>query len=117
MTAVPSERETVLSVLADLRRLSERFHADSISRSAAELCSRLEHSRFHLVVSGQFKRGKTTLLNALLGRELLPAVVLPLTSAVTMLQYGPEIRAEIVLERAPAYPSAPSNSRSSSPNA
>src|SRR5579885_1739647 len=104
MTAAQSERETLRSLLADLRRLSERFHADSISRSAGELCSRLERSRFHLVVAGQFKRGKTTLLNALLGRELLPAAVLPLTSAVTMLHYGPEIQAEIVLESGARLP-------------
>jgi GTPase Era involved in 16S rRNA processing len=51
-----------------------------------------------LVVAGQFKRGKTSLLNALLGQELLPVAVLPLTSVVTMLRFGQQIQAEIVFE-------------------
>jgi len=32
-----------------------------------ELARRLDSGRFHLVVLGQFKRGKSTLINALLG--------------------------------------------------
>lgn len=37
---------------------------------------------------GQFKRGKSTLLNALLGQELLPTGVVPVTSVVTIVRYG-----------------------------
>ncbi|NOQ51741.1 MAG: hypothetical protein GQ578_05950, partial [Desulfuromonadaceae bacterium] len=36
------------------------------------LQQRLAEGRFHLAVLGQFKRGKSTLLNALLGDDLLP---------------------------------------------
>jgi ribosome biogenesis GTPase A len=36
------------------------------------LLSRLAEDRFHLVVLGEFKRGKSSLINAILGRELLP---------------------------------------------
>jgi GTP-binding protein EngB required for normal cell division len=43
-----------------------------------------------LVVLGQFKRGKSTLINALLGADLLPTAVVPLTSIVTIIQRGPE---------------------------
>ncbi|MEO7067294.1 MAG: dynamin family protein [Rhodanobacter sp.] len=45
-----------------------------------------EHA-FHLVVVGEFKRGKSTLINALLGTDLLPTGVVPLTSVVTQLRY------------------------------
>ncbi|MEO7199467.1 MAG: dynamin family protein, partial [Dokdonella sp.] len=45
-----------------------------------------EHA-FHLVVVGEFKRGKSTLINALLGTDLLPTGVVPLTSVVTQLHY------------------------------
>jgi hypothetical protein len=40
-------------------------------------------------VVGQFKRGKCTLMNAVLERDLLPTGLLPLTSAITTLCYGP----------------------------
>ncbi|MCL6591707.1 MAG: dynamin family protein [Firmicutes bacterium] len=44
--------------------------------------------RFILAVLGQLKRGKSSLMNAIIGRELLPTGVLPLTSAITALRYG-----------------------------
>lgn len=62
-----------------------------------DLKEKLENNRFNLVVVGQFKRGKTCLINALLGADLLPTAVVPLTSIVTVLSYGEEIRAEVRL--------------------
>lgn len=53
-----------------------------------ELESRFTSARFHLAVLGQFKRGKSTLLNALLGEELLPSSVVPITSIPTFLSWG-----------------------------
>ncbi len=38
---------------------------------------------------GQFKRGKSTLLNALVGEPVLPTGVVPVTSAITVLRHGP----------------------------
>ncbi|MCL6630304.1 MAG: dynamin family protein, partial [Armatimonadetes bacterium] len=62
------------------------------------LKKRLEEERFHLAVLGQFKRGKSTLLNALLGDEVLPTSVLPLTSIPTFIEYGPEFKAKVILQ-------------------
>jgi len=59
-----------------------------------ELQQRLMEGRFHLAVLGQFKRGKSTLLNALLGDSLLPSSVLPLTAIPTFIQAGDSLRAE-----------------------
>lgn len=56
-----------------------------------ELKERLEANTFNLVVLGQFKRGKTCLINALLGTDILPVGVVPLTSIVTILIYGETI--------------------------
>jgi GTPase SAR1 family protein len=55
-----------------------------------ELGSRLASTRFHLAVLGQFKRGKSTLLNALIGEELLPSAIVPVTSVPTFLFWGPK---------------------------
>jgi hypothetical protein len=48
----------------------------------------LAEDRFHLAVFGQLKRGKSSLRNAIVGREVLPTGLLPLTSAITTLCYG-----------------------------
>ncbi len=57
-------------------------------RRLEELRAKLEGRHFHLVVMGQFKRGKSTLINALLGAEILPTAIVPLTSIVTRIGYG-----------------------------
>ena len=61
-----------------------------------ELKDRLASARFHLAVLGQFKRGKSTLLNALIGEELLPSAIVPLTSVPTFLSWGPERQVKVV---------------------
>jgi len=65
---------------------------------AQELRERLTSSRFHLAVLGQFKRGKSTLLNALLGQPLLPSAVVPVTSIPTLLSWGPSPRVHAHLQ-------------------
>ena len=59
----------------------------TISRLQA-LADRLEGQRLHLAVLGQFKRGKSTLLNALLGAPALPMAVTPLTAIPTFIAFG-----------------------------
>jgi GTP-binding protein EngB required for normal cell division len=54
-----------------------------------------EEKILNIAVLGRFKAGKSSFLNHLLGRPLLPVGVIPVTSAVTEIQYGPEERAEI----------------------
>ncbi len=58
------------------------------SQKLNDLLSRYSEGRFHLAVLGQFKRGKSTLLNALTGEPILPIGVVPLTSVPTFIQYG-----------------------------
>ncbi|NPV07635.1 MAG: hypothetical protein HPY83_06690 [Anaerolineae bacterium] len=71
-----------------LQRQGEATKADEMQK----LLARLAEDRFNLAVVGQFKRGKSTLMNAILGRDLLPTGMLPLTSAITTLCYGPQER-------------------------
>lgn len=59
------------------------------------LSLRFTEERFHLAVLGQFKRGKSTLLNALLGQPLLPTAVVPLTAIPTFLRPGPQLHANV----------------------
>ena len=55
-----------------------------------ELRARLGERRLRVLVAGEAKRGKSTLVNALLGRAVLPAGVTPLTSLATTVRYGPD---------------------------
>jgi small GTP-binding protein len=59
---------------------------------------KLSAQRFNVVVMGQFKRGKSTVINTLIGAELLPVGVVPLTSVVTVLAHGETVRVEVRFE-------------------
>jgi small GTP-binding protein len=60
-----------------------------------ELSEKLTSQQFNLVVMGQFKRGKSTFINALLGTEIVPTAIVPLTSIVTLLCFGPQSKAVV----------------------
>jgi len=60
-----------------------------------EVLSRLAEDRFNLVVLGEFKRGKSSLINAIVGRALLPVAAVPLTSIVTAVRNGPIERVRV----------------------
>ena len=62
----------------------------------AGLKGRLERGHFHLAVLGQFKRGKSTLLNALLGDAVLPTDVIPQTAIPTFIRSGKSLRARVL---------------------
>ncbi len=66
------------------------------ARNIRQLKERLETESFHLAILGQFKRGKSTFLNALLGWDLLPTSVIPLTAIPTFLRWGADYRIRIV---------------------
>ena len=53
---------------------------------------------FTLVILGEFKRGKSTIINALLGKELAPSNVSPETYTINEISYSPVPKVEAVLE-------------------
>jgi GTP-binding protein EngB required for normal cell division len=89
-----------LALAAQLRLLREalKMRGDERGqRRCEDLLLKLAEDRFTLAVLGQFKRGKSSLLTALVGRELLPVGVLPLTSAITVVRFG--ARERLLVER------------------
>jgi GTPase Era involved in 16S rRNA processing len=68
----------------------------SDNKSALNLLSgRLKEGQFRLAVLGQFKRGKSTLLNALLGDTVLPTDILPVTAIPTFISYSDTLTAQV----------------------
>jgi hypothetical protein len=71
----------VLSELLSLVPRSQR-------RAIEDLAARFKSGVIRLHVTGQYKRGKSTLANALIGRDVLPSGVLPLTALPTTVRKG-----------------------------
>jgi len=61
-----------------------------------ELRQRLQTGRLYLAVLGQFKRGKSTFINALMKSNVLPTSVIPATAVPTYIEYGAEPCAKVV---------------------
>ncbi|HUY48565.1 MAG TPA: dynamin family protein [Streptosporangiaceae bacterium] len=72
-----------LDELAALGREKDRAALDALR-------GRLRERRLRVLVAGEAKRGKSTLVNALLGRVVLPTGVTPLTALATTVRYGLE---------------------------
>ncbi len=76
--------------------LGAEFEADRARLD--QLLQRLREQRCYLAVLGQFKRGKSTLVNALLGKAVLPTSVVPLTSIPTFLHGGEQLAARVLFD-------------------
>jgi len=59
------------------------------------LRDRLAATRLRVAVVGEATRGKSTLINALLGHAVLPAGETPLTTVVTTVRHGQDPHAEV----------------------
>lgn len=93
-------QKTKQGMLNGLRRLREiveqmRFPATEIEL-IDEMLERIENHRFTIAVVGEFKRGKSTFVNALLGEEVLPADVLPTTATLNRVTYD-DVRPRVEL--------------------
>lgn len=81
-----SEIRGLLEIIADA---GNRFQMISLTRqleAAQTLLS--ENPPIDVAVLGQFKAGKSSFLNSLLNQSVLPVGAIPVTTAVTRLQYG-----------------------------
>jgi len=81
-----SDIRNLLEIIADAR---ERFQMISLNRQLETARLLLEENPpIDVAVMGQFKAGKSSFLNSLLGQNVLPVGAIPVTTAITRLQYG-----------------------------
>jgi len=92
--------ERYVRLREELLRSMERALDLDLARDSRcrDLMEKLETETFNLVVVGQFKRGKTCLVNALMGAEILPVAVVPLTSIVTVLEFGDTLEIRVFFQ-------------------
>jgi ribosome biogenesis GTPase A len=95
-------RRTKLDVIGALGELCSVGRAVGATSAAQRLdtdvVQKLEADRFHLVVVGEFNHGKTTFVNALLGRAVLPTGVTPTTAVIHHIVHAEEPVARVVYD-------------------
>jgi GTPase Era involved in 16S rRNA processing len=72
----------------DLSPLLSSLSSQSLNSDFADWCADLDTDLFSVVVVGEFNQGKSTLLNALFGQNILPVGVTPTTATVTILRFS-----------------------------
>jgi GTP-binding protein EngB required for normal cell division len=81
---MPNGSDALATALDELAALG----TDRDREQLGTVRGRLDEARLRVLVVGEAKRGKSTLINALLGRSVLPAGVTPLTAVTTTVRYG-----------------------------
>lgn len=86
--AVSSAHLEPVEALGRIAAISGELGAAGIAIEANELAERVSQGRFYVACVGQFKRGKSTLLNALVGEPMLPTGITPVTAVPTVIRFG-----------------------------
>jgi GTP-binding protein EngB required for normal cell division len=83
-------------ILDTLRHIVEQFGLQSL-RPSLSACETLigEKAFVDVAVVGQFKSGKSSLLNTLLGSDLFPVSALPATAVITRASAGPSLTVQV----------------------
>src|SRR5580658_5112666 len=81
--------------LLRLAQLADELDSSRIADEARSLAGRISEGRFYVACIGQFKRGKSTLINALIGDAVLPVGFTPVTAVPTVIRFGDRRRARV----------------------
>lgn len=110
MSELEDLRDAVLIEYVDFRELMTRYVEPTRLRLLDEARDRLASGRFHVVVCGEFRRGKSSLLNALVERPgMFPVDADITTCAVLTLQW--DAKEWAVVYFAPGDPDRPESVR------
>jgi len=86
----------IRDLLQTIRDVSIRFELVSLKRQLDVSESILaQNPPIDVAILGQFKAGKSSFINSLISRPILPVGVIPVTTAITRIQYGEVERAVV----------------------
>ena len=87
---MPDKKDNILNAFNNLETFIESLGDEFASeyKSVKHIINQYVSEKYHIAVLGQFKRGKSTFLNSLLGADILPSAVLPLTAIPTYIFYS-----------------------------
>lgn len=89
---------TLLDDLTKLRGFSETLELTKSVNLINEILNKITERTFSVAIVGEFKRGKSTFINALLGKEILPSDILPCSATLNRVTYGVQPSVKIVFK-------------------
>lgn len=98
--------KTALKAFVENEKIAKMLGKDFVSEMNdwEALIEKKSEEPFTLVILGEFKRGKSTIINALLGKELAPINVTPETYTINEISFGHTQYVEAILENGMRVP-------------
>jgi hypothetical protein len=81
-------RARLVGIGRTLEKIAGSIGNTRASATVVALLERVETDVFHVMVVGDFNRGKSTFVNALLGRQVLPVKATSATAVITEVRFG-----------------------------
>ena len=82
------QKERLGGMLSDASEVINDLNMSSASENLDKLSKKVNNDTFKIQVIGTFSNGKSTVINSLLGEEVLPAYALPTTAVINEVKYG-----------------------------
>jgi GTPase SAR1 family protein len=77
-----------LMLLGQKQGLVEEFKSEELISDLEKVALTLDSLVFRIAVIGEFSKGKSTLLNAIIGEEIQPSRMIPCSANINVLKYG-----------------------------
>ncbi len=86
--AFKEKRNTLVSLICQLQGVLRSLDMIDEEHTVKQLETLVQSDSFKVLVIGEFKRGKSTFINAMLGDEILPAYARPCTAIINEVKWG-----------------------------
>lgn len=94
----------IANQIQNLKQIAEDFGQKILVKELDILFVKQREERFYVAILGLFKRGKSTIINALLDQQVLPSAVIPVTSIITLIEHSEHASAEIYFSNGDVIP-------------
>ncbi|MCH7321483.1 dynamin family protein [Solibacillus sp. MA9] len=78
----------IREAVEQLNSIASAHHFPHLNEQCAHLITDIQQDAYSFIVVGEFSTGKSTFINGLMGKSLLPTGITPTTSTINILQYG-----------------------------
>lgn len=86
--AADAQRLRLMEICRQLGKIAGQIGNSGAESVVTALLERMDSDAFHVMVVGDFNRGKSTFVNALLGAQVLPVKATPATAVITEVKFG-----------------------------
>lgn len=88
-----ARQKRLTGIIQEASGLVQKLDMEHCAQVLQQLRQKISSDTFKIMVMGNFKNGKSTFINALLGQEILPAYAVPTTAIINEIKYGEKPKA------------------------